>query len=143
MYMNFRKEFTSIGIPYDCSTCIYSNCRNRRINCCCENYFPQDTNSVLQDVISKLKQKIHKSSNKRLRRNYSNDNRCKMTCDGDTLDKYYVNMINDTLSQIRKGKIAYLFHLSQVQDVMKFEDIYVAYDVDSCSFAIRIKKGSD
>lgn len=66
-----------------------------------------------------------------------------MTCDGDTLDKYYVNMINDTLSQIRKGKIAYLFHLSQVQDVMKFEDIYVAYDVQSCSFAIKIKKGSD
>lgn len=66
-----------------------------------------------------------------------------MTCDGDTLDKYYVNMINDTLSQIRKGKIAYLFHLSQVQDVMKFEDIYITYDIDSCSFVIKIKKGSD
>lgn len=80
-----------------------------------------------------------KSHDKRLIRRPIDD-RYKMTCDGDTLDKYYVNMINDTLSEIRKGKIAYLFHLSQIQEVMKFENIDFTYDVVGGNFAVRLRK---
>ena len=58
----------------------------------------------------------------------------------DTLDKYYVSMINDTLSEIRKGKVAYLFHLSQVQEVMRFENIDFTYDAMGSNFAIRLRK---
>lgn len=86
-----------------------------------------------------LRTSTEKTSTKRLKRNPAGD-RNKMTCDGDTLDKYYVGMINDTLSQIRKGKTAYLFHLSQVQEVMRFEDIKVTYNIDDGNFVVRLKE---
>jgi hypothetical protein len=83
-----------------------------------------------------------KSHDKRLIRRPIDD-RHNMTCDGDTLDKYYVSMINDTLSEIRKGKTAYLFHLSQIQEVMKFENIDFTYNNDDGCFAVRLNKGDN
>lgn len=41
--------------------------------------------------------------------------------DGLSLDKYYVELINDTLRQIRKGHEAYIFSLDHVKDVLRFE----------------------
>lgn len=41
--------------------------------------------------------------------------------DIEPLDAYYVQLINDTLKQIRHGKTAYLFRLAQVRDVLRFE----------------------
>lgn len=38
-----------------------------------------------------------------------------------TLDDYYVDMINDTLREIRKGEIAYIFNIGQIIDVLKYE----------------------
>lgn len=137
--MNFVKEFTSVGLHYDCSTCGFSNCNSRGLPYCCDNYFPENMNKVMDRVAVDLHINTEKSSDKRLKR-VTTDDRNKMTCDGDTLDKYYVGMINDTLSEIRKGKIAYLFHLSQIQEVMKFEDIDFTYDVVGGNFAIRLRK---
>lgn len=97
----------------------------------------------MSEVIDRVATDLHintdKSSDKRLKRVLTGD-RHKMTCDGDTLDKYYVGMINDTLSEIRKGKTAYLFHLSQIQEVMKFENIDFTYDVVGGNFAVRLRK---
>lgn len=44
-----------------------------------------------------------------------------MVLDTEPLDAYYVQMINDTLKQIRHGRTAYLFRLVQVRDVLRFE----------------------
>lgn len=52
-------------------------------------------------------------------------------------------MINDTLSEIRKGKTAYLFHLSQIQEVMKFENIDFTYNNDDGCFVVRLNKGDN
>ena len=41
--------------------------------------------------------------------------------DATLLDTYYVAMINDTLSEIRKGHEAYLYNLEQVRSVLKYE----------------------
>ena len=138
--MNFAKEFASVGLHYDCSTCGYSNCSNRGLPYCCNNYFPENMSELMNDITLNLRLNTDRSHDKRLIRRPVKDNRNKMTCDGDTLDKYYVSMINDSLSQIRKGKIAYLFHLSQVQDIMKFENVDVTYDIIGGSFAVRLNK---
>lgn len=41
--------------------------------------------------------------------------------DGLSLDAYYVQLINDTLRQIRKGHEAYIFSLDHVKDILRFE----------------------
>lgn len=41
--------------------------------------------------------------------------------DATILDTYYVAMINDTLSEIRKGHEAYLYNLEQIKSVLKYE----------------------
>lgn len=97
---------------------------------------------VMSSISFNLRMNTGKSHDKRLMRRPIND-RHRMTCDGDTLDKYYVNMINDTLSEIRKGKTAYLFHLSQIQEVMKFEDIDFTYNSNDGCFAVRLNKGDN
>ena len=140
--MNFAKEFVSVGLHYNCSTCGFSNCSSRGLPYCCTNYFPENMDEVMDRVAADLHINTEKSSDKRLKR-VSTGDRHKMTCDGDTLDKYYVGMINDTLSEIRKGKVAYLFHLSQVQEIMRFENIDFTYDVVGGNFAVRLNKGDD
>lgn len=140
--MNFAKEFASVGLHYNCSTCGFSNCSSRGLPYCCTNYFSENMDEVMDRVAADLHINTEKSSDKRLKR-VSTGDRHKMTCDGDTLDKYYVGMINDTLSEIRKGKVAYLFHLSQVQEIMRFENIDFTYDVVGGNFAVRLNKGDD
>lgn len=140
--MNFAKEFASVGLHYDCSTCGFSNCSSRGLPYCCTNYFPENMSEVMSSISFNLRVNTGKSHDKRLIRRLIDD-RHKMTCDGDTLDKYYVNMINDTLSEIRKGKTAYLFHLSQIQEVMKFEDIDFTYNSNDGCFAVRLNKGDN
>lgn len=39
----------------------------------------------------------------------------------DTLDSYYVGLINDTLRLIRKRKTAYVFSVSHIRDILRFE----------------------
>lgn len=140
--MNFAKEFASVGLHYDCSTCGFSNCSSRGLPYCCTNYFPENMSEIMNRIAVDLHISTEKSSDKRLKR-ISTGDRHKMTCDGDTLDKYYVGMINDTLSEIRKGKVAYLFHLSQVQEIMRFENIDFTYDVVGGNFAVRLRKEDD
>lgn len=137
--MNFAKEFASVGLHYNCSTCGFSNCSSRGLPYCCTNYFPENMDEVMDRVAADLHINTEKSSDKRLKR-VSTGDRHKMTCDGDTLDKYYVSMINDTLSEIRKGKIAYLFHLSQVKEIMRFENIDFTYDSVGGNFAVKLRK---
>ena len=38
-----------------------------------------------------------------------------------TLDFYYVSMINDTLREIRKGRVGYVYNVRQIVDIRAFE----------------------
>lgn len=38
-----------------------------------------------------------------------------------SLDEYYVSMINDSLSEIRHGRMVYVFNLNQVMEILRFE----------------------
>ncbi len=138
--MNFAKELTSVGLHCNCLTCVHSNCVNKDFSHCCINYFPSNMRSFMDRVLFDLRVNTEKSSDKKLVRHPVSDSRNKMTCDGNTLDQYYVSMINDVLSQIRKGKTAYLFHLSQIQEIMRFEDVDTMYDSDGDCFVIKARK---
>ena len=39
-----------------------------------------------------------------------------------TLDTYYVNFINDCISELRKGKMVYVFKLSHIWEILKYVD---------------------
>lgn len=59
--------------------------------------------------------------------------------DGESGDYYYRQMLNDTLDQIRMGRIAYIFDLWQMRDVIRFEPT-ASFDYlpESDSFAVRL-----
>ena len=50
-------------------------------------------------------------------------------------------LINSVLSEIRKGKKDYAFHLEQIKEIMRFEPrITVRYIPDAGAYEIRIEK---
>ena len=56
------------------------------------------------------------------------------------MDYYYVALINDTLSEIRRGHLAYIFSLEQLRDVMCFEPgVRVTYIPEAESYSVRLK----
>lgn len=60
--MNFTKEFASVGLHYDYSTCGFSNCSSRGLSCCCTNYFPENMSKVMNRVAVDLHINTGKSS---------------------------------------------------------------------------------
>lgn len=125
--MKFAKELHSVGLLHDCDTCVISNCNKRGKPC--GTYYPADINKFLDDTVMRLALNTEKSTDKRLvRRNTSNGHG--VTSKSDTLDSYYVNLINSSLFDIRHGKSAYMFHFSQIKELLRFEDIKVKYNAE-------------
>ena len=103
----------------------------------CTKFYPDNMDSFLGSVVTYLKENTLPSKDRRLKRcvgrtigttGMKNDN---VT----TLDDYYVRLINDTLSEIRHGHVGYVFNLSQLRDVLRFErDIKVRYN--ECGYEI-------
>lgn len=139
--MNFAKELKSAGVPCSCNRCGFVNCKNKNKDCLCDSFFPTDIKNFIIQVADYLEMHVVKSKNKRLIRKPCKDNRYGIVYDeNDTLDRYYVAMINDTLTQIRQGHTAYLFHLFQIQEIMRFEDIDITYNAVGGNFAVRLRK---
>ena len=57
-----------------------------------------------------------------------------------TLDAYYVNFINDSLSLLRKGKPAYVFSLLHIRDIMRFEQNLVAKYAGDSVIELKVTK---
>lgn len=81
--------------------------------------FPKDNKKAIDWIISRIKHNTPTSNKRKLTRSTLSEN--KGIRYEDTLDTYYVGLINDTLDEIRDGHSAYLFTFEQVQDVIKFE----------------------
>ena len=56
-----------------------------------------------------------------------------------TLDDYYVDMINDTLREIRKGKVAYIFNFGQVIDILRYEP-KARFQYEDGAIAVRLPR---
>ena len=54
-----------------------------------------------------------------------------------TLDYYYVQLINDTLREIRKGRTGYVFNARQIADIKAFEPSAEFSFEDDC-VAVRL-----
>ena len=74
----------------------------------------------LNDTITYFENNMVKSKDKKLKRvcTYQGAFNDHIT----TLDAYYVAFINDCISELRKGKMTYIFSLRQLCDVLKFVD---------------------
>lgn len=134
--MKLSNDLHSNGIPYSCNQCIMNkSCLQNGYTC--TKFYPEHMDSFLDCVVTYIKENTLPSKDKRLKRRVGraagtvgikNDN---VT----TLDDYYVRLINDTLSEIRHGHVGYIFTLSQLRDVLRFErDVKVRHN--DCGYEI-------
>lgn len=131
--MKLSNDLHSCGVPYSCNQCIMKGSCGK-YGYTCTRFYPDNTDSFMEMVVHELKRNTLPSKDKRLKRRVgrSISSLGMKRDDITTLDDYYVRLINDTLSEIRYGKMGYVFTLSQLQDVIRFErDIKVRY-CDGC-----------
>ena len=83
-------------------------------------FVPDNMDDFLNDTITYFETNMTKSKNNKLQRvcSYNKATNDKVT----TLDTYYVNFINDCISGLRKGKMMYIFKLSQLWEILRFVD---------------------
>lgn len=130
--MKLSNDLHSCGVPYSCSQCIMSkSCLQNGYTC--TKFYPDNSDAFLEYVVTYLKENTVPSKDKRLKRRVGVSSSIGMKYDDvTTLDNYYVKFINDTLSEIRHGRLGYIFTLSQLRDVIRFEkNIKVRY-YDGC-----------
>ena len=83
-------------------------------------FVPDNMDDFLNDTITYFELNMTKSKYNKLQRvcTYSRATNDKVT----TLDTYYVNFINDCISELRNGKMVYVFKLSQLWEILRFVD---------------------
>ena len=83
-------------------------------------FVPDNMDDFLNDTITYFESNMTKSKLNKLKRvcTYNGATNDKIT----TLDTYYVNFINDCISELRKGKTVYVFKLSQLWEILRFVD---------------------
>lgn len=137
--MNLTNDLHSCNIPHYCGQCIkkYNVCRNGNT---CADFFPENMDVFLDHAVTYLKENTPLSKEKKLKRHARNHSSAGLKYDGTTtLDEYYVRMINDVLSEIRRGKTDYLFNFEQIRDVLRFERHIAVRYIDGC-YEIKIEK---
>ena len=96
-----------------------SPCHNTP-NPLCKKFIPNNMDIFLNDTITYFEMNMPKSKLNKLKRvcTYNRATNDKIT----TLDTYYVNFINDCISELRNGKTVYVFKLSHLWEIIKFID---------------------
>ena len=140
--MQFTKDLQHNHIPYSCEQCCFKLSCQKKIPC--DSFYPDNMDMYMEKVTTYLKESLPLSKEKRLKRHVVTAlGSHGITSDTTTLDGYYVGMINDSLSEIRKGRTAYLFSVGQIKDVMRFErDIKVrrnecGYEVSKVNYTYK------
>lgn len=122
--MNLNHDIIRYGIPHCCNQCAMTYschfmCHNKP-NPMCSKFIPDNMDNFLNDVIQYFSEHVDKSTDKKLKRvcTYQGATNDKIT----PLDSYYVGFINDCISELQKGKMVYVFKLSQLWEILKFVD---------------------
>lgn len=126
--MNFGKDLSRSSIPYSCDQCIMKHSCNQ-FGYRCVKFYPENMDIFLDNAIAYLETNTSLSKDKRMKRRVGRNKDVGLSSDAVTpLDDYYVGLINDSVSQVRKGKTAYVFSIDQIRDVLRFEKgIHVRY----------------
>ena len=122
--MNLNNDILRYAIPHQCCQCTMnlscdSPCHNTP-NPLCKKFVPNNMDNFLNDTITYFEMNMTKSKYNKLQRvcTYNKATNDKVT----TLDTYYVNFINDCISELRNGKTVYVFKLSQLWEILRFVD---------------------
>ena len=122
--MNLNNDILRYAIPHQCYQCTMNlscdfPCHNTP-NPLCKKFVPNNMDNFLNDTITYFELNMTKSKSKKLKRvcTYNRATNDKVT----TLDTYYVNFINDCISELRNGKTVYVFKLSQLWEILRFVD---------------------
>jgi hypothetical protein len=114
------ENITVLNKITSCKNCYWRNdCWKQNV---CDSFKPVDSDKYCEDVYQYLKKNINHSKEDKLHRHSYQMSTWGAYTDRDTLDQYYVNMINDNLKVIRSGKTAYCFNIDQVIQMYKLED---------------------
>ena len=145
--MNLNNDILRYAIPHQCNQCTMNpscdfSCHNTP-NPRCMKFVPDNMDDFLNDTITYFEMNTPKSKCNKLQRicTYNGATNDKVT----TLDTYYVNFINDCISELRKGKTVYVFKLSQLWEILRFVDgIKAVYQGDgiiglTCKDSIKSK----
>ncbi|MBR1832343.1 MAG: hypothetical protein IJ784_07920 [Ruminiclostridium sp.] len=133
--MNLHNDLMKAKIEHDCSQCSYK-CGKR---VACEDFVPEDMDDFMEYVVDALLETVVPSKDKKLKRSPV---KSKIPYDDKipTMDYYYVALVNDTLSEIRRGHEAYIFNFEQLRDVMSFEpSVFVEYIPEAESYKVMLK----
>lgn len=133
--MKFTKDLIHHNIPYSCEQCCFKLSCQKKIPC--SIFYPDNMDKFLEGAVTYLKESIPLSKDAILKRHATVSlSSYGAKSDTTTLDGYYVRMINDTLSQIRKGKTAYIFNINQIKEILRFER-NIQIKVNECGYEIR------
>lgn len=131
--MDLNSDITRYAIPHQCSQCTYYyDCHYmcyKTSNPQCRRFIPDNINMFLNDTILYFRLNYPRCKDKKLKRvaNYHGAYNDRVT----TLDDYYVNFINDSIGELRRGKTVYVFKLSQMWEIVRFcPDITATYQGD-------------
>ena len=112
-----------------CKNCLYHNdCWKQRL---CDGFKPVDPDKYCEDITKYLHKHIKPSYEKKLTRYVFQMSNWGICADGNSTDQYYVELINDNLKLIRKGKPAYCFNIDQVIEMYRFEPALRVLQYDS------------
>lgn len=131
--MNFNFEIKRYSILHSCKECVHKeSCpsgEKNLVNPYCSNFLPSNIDNFLNKTILHMTMHCPKSSDKYLKRCCRKS--ASASSDGvTTLDAYYVDFINDSISQLRKGHKVYVFKLNHIKDIIPYFSDFTAKYID-------------
>ena len=123
--MNLNNDILRYAIPHQCNQCTMNPCCDfschNTPNPRCMKFVPDNMDDFLNDTITYFETNVTKSKYNKLKRDCKTYRGLFNDCIK-PLDSYYVDFINDCLSELRNGKMVYVFKLSQLWEILRFVD---------------------
>ena len=116
------ENFKELNNITNCKECFwYTRCKQygENINRGCNDFDPLDVDTYCANIESYLKEHVSPTSEKRMSLRASAHKELGVR-DESSLASYYCEFINDSVHEIKKGHITYVFKISQIADIMKF-----------------------
>lgn len=125
---DLNSDIIRYNIPHSCNQCTRCydcyDVRYGKPNPQCRRFIPSNMDTFLNDTITYFNENVPKSKDKKLSRvcSYNGATNDKVT----TLDKYYVDLINDSVQELRNRRTAYIFNIHQLYDIVQFYGDFIA-----------------
>lgn len=101
-----------------CEQCFWKNdCWKQGV---CNNYKPIDSDKFCENLYQYIKKNIKPTDEKKLVRHTYQTSKWGAYSDNTTLDQYYVSMINDDISELKKHHVVYVFCIDQIIELYRF-----------------------